>query len=103
MDATERELFARSVEAAMATNDVDTALVDLGWRDALADGARSAVSTLFDVQGRTNATSSALDDVLLDAMGLDVDAAVVLPPVGTWRPSTSGVATRALSTRAHAV
>ncbi|MBV8690526.1 MAG: acyl-CoA dehydrogenase [Actinobacteria bacterium] len=36
-------------------------------------------------------------------MGFDVDAAVVLPPVGTWRPSTFGVATRALSTRAHAV
>ncbi|MBV9255136.1 MAG: hypothetical protein JO054_12965, partial [Actinobacteria bacterium] len=103
MDAAERELFARSVEAAMASGDVDTALVDLGWRDALAADARSAASTLFAVQGRTNATSSALDDVLLDAMGLDVDAAVILPPVGAWRPSTSGIATRALSTRAHAV
>jgi len=103
VDAAERELFARSVEGAMATIDVDTALVDVGWRDALAADARTAASILFDVQGRTNTTSSALDDVLLDAMGLDVDAAVILPPVGAWHPSTTGVATRALSTRAHAV
>ncbi|HZQ86317.1 MAG TPA: acyl-CoA dehydrogenase family protein [Acidimicrobiales bacterium] len=104
MDATERDLFAGSVRAAMESPDVDGALVDLGWRDALADDVRAAVSVVFDVQGRANAASSALDDVLLDALGIDTRAAVVLPPLASWRAtSTAGVTTRALSTRSDAV
>jgi len=103
MDQAERELFARSVQAAMVSADVDAALADLGWRDALAGDARAAVSTLFDLQGRANAVSAALDDVLLDALGLDVEAAVVLPQLGSWHPASTGVATRALATRTNAV
>jgi hypothetical protein len=103
MDRSERELFAGSVRAAMASGDVDAALADLGWRDALVDDARAAVSVVFDLQGRANAASSAVDDILLHALGLDTHAAVVLPPLGSWRPAKGGVATRALSTRADAV
>ena len=104
MDRDERELFAASVRAATSATDVDAALADLGWRDALADDARAAVSVVFDLQGRATAASSALDDVLLDALGIDTPAAVVLPPLGSWRTTpAAGLATRALSTRSNAV
>src|SRR3954471_18367156 len=63
---------------------LDTALTDFGWRDALADDRQLAVSTLFRLQGETNASSTALDDVLVTALGLDVSdkTAVLLPRIG---------------------
>lgn len=75
MDPADLELFTRSVRAACehsARGDVDAALAELGWRDALDDDPRAAVSVLFEAQGETNATSSALAWVL----GTDV-----LPPI----------------------
>ncbi len=72
MDSAERELFARSVEAAMQSEDIDAALEDLGWRDALADDARAAVWIVFEAQGRACATSSALDHVDTDVRLLAV-------------------------------
>ena len=46
------------------------------------------MSTLFEAQGASGATSSALGTVLLDALGLpnDGDSAVVLPPLGSIDP-----------------
>ena len=60
MDREERELLARSTEAAVSADDVDGALKDLGWMDAFADDPAAAVSILFTLQGEANATSSAL-------------------------------------------
>ena len=91
MDADARELFAKTLAQVTAQHDgaaLDAALDDLGWRDALADDPQAAVSALFGAQGRSGATSTALDDVLVAALGLDPapDLAVVLPGLGTWGP-----------------
>jgi Acyl-CoA dehydrogenase, C-terminal domain len=90
MENEERALFASSVARALDAGrtrvELDRALEDLGWRDALAADRRVAVSSLFDGAGRANATCSALDWLLADALGAPEDAAVVLPPLRGWEP-----------------
>ena len=104
MDREELELFRASLRQACSSHTgkaLDDALDELGWRDALAADRRAAVSTLFEEQGRANATSSALDVVMADALG--VDAAVVLPPLGRWDPpGVRGLGTGALQRRERA-
>jgi Acyl-CoA dehydrogenase, C-terminal domain len=89
MDGEERELFEKALRHAAANHTgeaLDAALGELGWRDALAADARAAVSLLFELQGAANATSSALDDVVLAALhAVPTPAAgVVLPTLGGW-------------------
>ena len=94
MDHQERELFERAARRAMedtAGPSIDTALGELGWRDALESDPQAAISVIFEGQGETNSTSSALDDVVAHALGgLPPDAgaapAVVIPPAGRWSP-----------------
>ena len=89
MDAAERDLFAGSVRTALerhAGAGLAAALADVGWADALDADAASAVSTLFDLQGRAGVTSPALDDVIVGALGAATGAGVVLPALGTWSP-----------------
>jgi hypothetical protein len=105
MDADDRRLFEDSLRKATETHSaaaLDAALDDLGWRDALSDDKQVAVSTLFRMQGAANATSSAIDDVLLHALGLDVDVeastAVLLPPIGRYdAPGLRGLGTQRLA------
>jgi hypothetical protein len=88
MEADVRELFARSLRDATAKHTgaaLDAALEELGWRDALATDEDDAVPILFELQGAHRATSSALDAVVLDALGLEADA-VVFPSLGQWKP-----------------
>jgi hypothetical protein len=61
-------------------------LAEVGWPDALAVDAYPAISLLFTLQGAANATSSALDRVVVSGLGLTAaeDAAVVLPAMGSW-------------------
>jgi alkylation response protein AidB-like acyl-CoA dehydrogenase len=89
MDGEERELFEKGLRHAAANHSgeaLDAALGELGWREALAADTRAAVSLLFELQGAANATSSALDDVVLATLdAAPVPAAgVVLPPLGAW-------------------
>jgi hypothetical protein len=89
MDAAERELFTASLRRATEAHTggaLDVALLELGWRDALALHPQTAVSVLFERQGAADATSSALDDVLCSGLGrLSPEAtAVVLPTPGRW-------------------
>jgi alkylation response protein AidB-like acyl-CoA dehydrogenase len=115
MDATEVELFERSVRQVAAdhtADGLDAALAELGWPDALSDDPYTAVSILFPVQGAANATSSALDQVVATGLGLGplTTGAAVLPRLGTATVpgvadddggvSVHGLGTRAL-TRAH--
>jgi Acyl-CoA dehydrogenase, C-terminal domain len=88
MEATERALFESAVRRASETNDgvaLDSALDELGWRDALEADRITAVSVLFESLGATTTTSSALDWLLASALGgeaTSVEAAgvgVVLP------------------------
>jgi hypothetical protein len=88
IEGAELDLFERGVRDAVeaATGpDLDAALVDLGWHDALAADPRAAVSTLFTCQGSANARSTALDQLLLGALGVDAGA-MVLPPLGATTP-----------------
>ena len=91
MDGTELEIFHQGLRQATATRTgdaLDAALVDLGWHDAVAADPRTGVSILFDCQGAANATSSAIDDLLLMALGLGSGPAraVVVPAPDRWDP-----------------
>lgn len=108
MDTEDRELFRNSVRHATRQRtgaDLDTALSELGWPDALAAHPGDAVAVLFEEQGEANATSSALDHLLAAALGADPAAtAVVLPALGGVDPPGSvageGLVVRGLGTAA---
>jgi hypothetical protein len=118
MDTGDRKLFAQSVRRATEQHTgaaLDAALDELGWHDALEGDRRDAVSLLFQMQGAANVTSSALDAVLGQRLGLAPGAAagtsIVLPPLGKWDPpgvlspvagdrlAVRGIATGALGDR----
>jgi hypothetical protein len=90
MDDDDLELFRRSVRHAtdhQTGAELDAALDELGWRDALVADPRVSVSVLFEAQGMGNVTSSALDLVLNTSLGVgDGTAAIVLPAPGRWDP-----------------
>ena len=91
MDAAERELFESGIRRATEScsgDALDAALDDLGWSDALADDRRTAVSVLFEAQGRAGVTSSALDQLLAAALGSPGlgPVAVLLPPLRRYDP-----------------
>jgi alkylation response protein AidB-like acyl-CoA dehydrogenase len=116
MDPAELELFRNSIRRAAersAGGSLEAALDEIGWRDALVSDPRDAVAVLFEQQGFGGATSSALDDVLLCALGqATATAGVVLARDGSPetpasldgdRLSVRGLGTRALTTRASAL
>lgn len=116
MDAGDRKLFAESLQHATDQYTgvaLDTALEELGWRDALEDDRRDAVSLLFELQGSANVTSGALDALLATGLGQDpTSTAVVMPRIGQRTPPgqfedgqllVQGVATRSLDTCEQAV
>ena len=83
MDRADLELFERSLRHVTERHTgsaLDAALEELGWSEALVDDRRAAVSLLFDLQGRANATSSAIGALLTATSGADA----VLPALGTW-------------------
>jgi hypothetical protein len=92
---------------------LDAALTRLGWQEAMAEDPRAAIATLFELQGRANATSSALGHVVTHALGVgDGHTTVVLPPIGRWDPPgaldgrrlrVSGLTTHAASERLSVV
>jgi hypothetical protein len=91
MDGDELELFGRSLRHATERHsgaELDAALAELGWADALEIDRRASVSLLFALQGEAGATSGALGRVVTSALGLEVDddTAVVLPPIDRWAP-----------------
>ncbi|MEY2397827.1 MAG: hypothetical protein QOJ00_1001 [Actinomycetota bacterium] len=87
MDGDDLELFERVLRGATETAtgaELDRALDALEWRDALRAEPRAAISVLFERQGAAGAASSALDAVVLDALGLDRAGAVVWPALGGY-------------------
>lgn len=89
MDVDDLALFGRSLRDATARAtgaDLDAALAELGWDDALADDERSAVSLLFGLQGETGVTSSALSRVMAHALGRADGSGSVLPAAGASDP-----------------
>ena len=87
MDQEERELFAKGIHHATGASsgaDLDAALDELGWRDALDADPAITIATLFERQGAVATTSSALGVVMARALGIELDRStgVVLPPIG---------------------
>jgi hypothetical protein len=88
MDRDERALFSKGVADATTRStghDLDAALAELGWADALALDEQVAVAALFEAQGRAATTSGSLDVVLSAALGV-APGPVVLPPLGRVAP-----------------
>jgi hypothetical protein len=87
MEGAELDLFDRGVRRVTGSASgaaLDAALADLGWRDALTEDRRAAISLLFECQGAAHVTSSALSQVLAVDLGLDDQrATVLLPPLRT--------------------
>jgi alkylation response protein AidB-like acyl-CoA dehydrogenase len=88
MDAAERALFTDTIgrtASERSGRELDAALGELGWMEALAADRATAVAVLFEAMGRSNASSSALDVVLASALGTPHPGAnaVVLPPLRT--------------------
>ena len=95
IDAAERAAMRDTVRSAIAAAravdagaDVDAVLAKLGWRELRGDEPGDAIDVVFGALGATNATATALDDVLLAALGLEprADLAVALPPFAAWDP-----------------
>lgn len=88
MDGEERALFTRGVQDAVLRHtaiELDDALAELGWADALAADAPLAVTTVFEAQGRAVAASGALDVVVAAALGPS-SGPVLLPSLGRTSP-----------------
>jgi hypothetical protein len=93
MDAAERALLDEAVRQTLgATDDADGALRELGWREMLREEPVDAVQIVFGALGATNAASTALDDVMLTALGVDPERerTVLLPPFGSAAPPLDG-------------
>jgi hypothetical protein len=113
IDAEERVLMAETVRGALADavaggeTDLDAVLAKLGWRELLADEPDDALAIVFGALGATNASATALDDVLAAALGREprAEVAVLLPRFAAWAPpGGTGVAAEGLGTArvAHA-
>jgi hypothetical protein len=114
MEQEDRDLLERSLLAATQGHRgdaLDSALVEVGWLDALAFDPRAAVSILFELQGAAGTTSSALERVVGNGLGLVTASRVVLPYLGRHGPpgvldggrlSLRGVATAGLSSHGEA-
>jgi hypothetical protein len=89
MQATERDLLAQTLRAAMtaATGgaDLDARLAELGWADLLAEAPDEAVPLVFGLLGETGTNAPVLNDVLLHAAGRPVGGTIPLPYTGgSW-------------------
>ncbi|HVN38052.1 MAG TPA: acyl-CoA dehydrogenase family protein [Myxococcota bacterium] len=84
-----RAALADALESASDGAGVDAALAKLGWIDLLDAEPDDAIGVVFGALGALGATSTALDDVLLSALGETPhpDVAVVLPRFGAWDPA----------------
>jgi len=87
MQAEELALLTATLDQLARTHDgpeLTKALDDFGFPEVLATSPREAVAALFTAMGQANATSAALQDVLVAALQLPMPAtpSIVLPPIG---------------------
>jgi hypothetical protein len=66
----------------------DEALGQIGWLEMLAAEPADAIEIVFSALGGTHGTATALDDVVLSALGTKprADLAVLLPRFAAWDP-----------------
>lgn len=94
MDADDRALLAEAARKAVADaaakghEAVDAVLAEIGWLELLQAEPRTALDVVFGALGATGGAATALDDVVVSALGVEprADLAVLLPPFGAWRP-----------------
>lgn len=96
IDAGDRAAMAQSVRLAIAAAplsadgvaEVEQALAGIGWLAMLDEEPDDAVAIVFGALGTTNAMSTALDDVLVTALGEKPRAGLVvlLPRFASWEP-----------------
>lgn len=94
MDADDRALLAETAHEAIAgaaaagSEAVDAVLAEIGWLELLQAEPRAAVDVVFGALGATGGTATALDDVVVSALGVEPRAglAVLLPPFAAWHP-----------------
>jgi len=92
IDAAERAAMEESVRAAIAGADggaaIDEVLGKLGWLEMLAAEPPDAIDIVFSALGATNGMATALDDVIVSALGAKprADLAVLLPRFAAWDP-----------------
>ena len=92
IDAADRASMEETVRAAIADavgcEAVDRILEQLGWRDMLDAEPADAIEVVFTALGATNAMATALDDVVVSALGSKPRAslAVLLPGFAAWDP-----------------
>jgi hypothetical protein len=96
MDAEDVAQIVQSLRDALsaAADRPPQVLDEFGWFELLDDEPQVAVSALFALRGELLIPGSALDGVMLAASGLSGlpdRARVVLPPLGTHRPSSAMV------------
>jgi hypothetical protein len=89
LDGTVRGVLERASTAGCAV--VDRVLSELGWLDMLGTERDDAIDVVFTALGATGATASALDDVVVSALGLQprAELAGLLPRFDTWNPPGS--------------
>jgi hypothetical protein len=95
IDADERALMEETVRSAIAGAlaadkgaDIDAILAQLGWQEMLRDEPGDAIDIVFTALGAANATATALDDVMLSALGRGprADLSMMLPNFAAWDP-----------------
>ncbi len=91
MDSAEIELVRKTLESALATGSTNAvALLDgLGWADLHELEPAVAVGELFEAHGRLRCTTSALDIVVSDALGVALGGTtcVAHPTMRDWDAS----------------
>jgi hypothetical protein len=94
LETAERALLQATVREAVeharagGARAVDAALAELGWLEMLDAEPRDAIDIVFTALGATDTMASALDDVVVSALGTKPrsDLAVALPRFGAWDP-----------------
>ena len=76
IEADDLALVGASFEAAMTeapgSGEADQALYDLGWAELLAAAPARGAATAFSALGASGSAASLLDDVVANALGIDV-------------------------------
>jgi hypothetical protein len=92
IDAADRVAMEETVRAAIAGADgnaaIDEVLGKLGWLEMLAAEPADAIEVVFGALGTSHGAATALDDVILSALGTEprADLAVLLPRFAAWSP-----------------
>ena len=91
MEPAERALLEKAVRDAIegsSSAGTDDALARLGWPEMLEAEPRDAVAILFTELGATNAAATVLDDVVVNALGVEPrsDLAALLPSFASSIP-----------------